>query len=115
FRALQRTPGVTTRDDFTATLWTRGASWDQTRVYLDGLPLFNPTHAGWLFSAVNPDALGEAVFYPGVRPARYGEGAAAVLDLSARSGGGPGVRGRGELSLASARLAMDGGTRDGEL
>src|SRR5690606_27365187 len=48
-------------------------------------------------------------------PARYGEGAAAVLDLSARSGGGPGVRGRGELSLASARLALDGGTREGEL
>jgi hypothetical protein len=116
FRTLQRTPGVTTRDDFTATLWTRGASWDQTRVYLDGLPLFNPTHAGWLFSAVNPDALGEAVFYPGVRPARYGEGAAAVLDLQARSGGGQGggVRGRGELSLASARLALDGGTAGGE-
>src|SRR5690606_12411218 len=32
FRALLRTPGVTTRDDFTAMLWTRGATWDQTRV-----------------------------------------------------------------------------------
>lgn len=117
FRALQRTPGVTTRDDFTATLWTRGASWDQTRVYLDGMPLYNPTHAGWLFSAVNPDALGEAVFYPGARPPRFGEGAAAVLDLHARSGGGGrgGVRGRGELSLASARVALDGGTDGGEL
>lgn len=116
FRALQRTPGVTTRDDFTATMWTRGASWDQTRVYLDGLPLYNPTHAGWLFSAVNPDAVGEAVFYPGARPARFGEGAAAVLDLRARQGGGNGeVRGRGELSMASARLALDGGTRGGEL
>lgn len=118
FRALQRTPGVTTRDDFTATLWTRGASWDQTRVYLDGMPLYNPTHAGWLFSAVNPDALGEAVFYPGARPARFGEGAAAVLDLHARSGGGGregGVQGRGELSLASARVALDGGTDGGEL
>ena len=116
FRALQRTPGVTTRDDFTATMWTRGASWDQTRVYLDGLPLFNPTHAGWLFSAVNPDAVGEAVFYPGSRPARFGEGAAAVLDLRARTGGGAtgGIRGQGELSLASARLALDGGTRGGE-
>lgn len=113
FRALQRTPGVTTRDDFTATLWTRGASWDQTRVYLDGLPLYNPTHAGWLFSAVNPDALGDVVFYPGARPARLGEGAAAVLDLRSRSGGGEGVRGRGELSLASVRMALDGGAAGG--
>lgn len=115
FRALQRTPGVATRDDFTATLWTRGASWDQTRVYLDGLPLYNPTHAGWLFSAVNPDALGDVVFYPGARPARFGEGAAAVLDLRSRSGSGEGVRGRGELSLASARMALDGGSAGGEV
>lgn len=118
FRALQRTPGVTTRDDFTATLWTRGASWDQTRVFLDGMPLYNPTHAGWLFSAVNPDALGEAVFYPGPRPARFGEGAAAVLDLHARSGADEleeGVQGRGELSLASARLALSGAAPDGAL
>jgi hypothetical protein len=27
FRALQRVPGVNTRDDYTALLWTRGAPW----------------------------------------------------------------------------------------
>lgn len=114
FRALQRVPGVSTRDDYTATMWTRGASWDQTRVYFDGLPLFNPTHAGWLFSAVNPDAVGYVAFHPGVRPTQWGEGAAAILDLRSRSGGGNGeVRGRGELSLASARLALDGSSTDG--
>jgi hypothetical protein len=114
FRALQRMPGVGTRDDYTATLWTRGAAWDQTRVYLDELPLYNPTHAGWLFSAVNPDAVGEVAFHPGVRSARWGEGAAAVLDLRSRTGGGKGIRGRGELSLASARVALDGTTEDGQ-
>lgn len=113
FRALLRTPGVTTRDDFTAMLWTRGATWDQTRVYLDGMPLYNPTHAGWLFAAINPDAIGEVVFYPGGRPARLGEGAAAVLDLHTRSGTPGTVRGRGEVSFASARVAMDGGVPGG--
>ncbi|MBW3628538.1 MAG: TonB-dependent receptor [Gemmatimonadetes bacterium] len=116
FRALQRIPGVSTRDDYTATLWTRGASWDQTRVYFDGLPLYNPTHAGWLFSAINPDAIGSATFYPGVRSARWGEGAAAVLDLHSRRGGEDGkLHGRGELSLASARFAMDGAALDRKL
>ncbi|MDQ3605834.1 MAG: carboxypeptidase-like regulatory domain-containing protein, partial [Gemmatimonadota bacterium] len=43
FRALQRVPGVSARDDYTAILWTRGALWDQTRIYFDGLPLYNPT------------------------------------------------------------------------
>jgi len=39
FRALQRLPGVTTRSDYTAELWTRGAPWGHTRVYYDGVPL----------------------------------------------------------------------------
>jgi hypothetical protein len=113
FRALQRIPGVTTRDDYTATLWTRGASWDQTRVYFDGLPLFNPTHAGWLFSAVNPDAIGDVTFQPGHRSARWGEGSAAVLDLRSRSGGSRPLGGSAEVSLASLRLALDGEVLNG--
>ncbi|HUE96910.1 MAG TPA: carboxypeptidase regulatory-like domain-containing protein [Longimicrobiaceae bacterium] len=109
FRALQRVPGVSTRDDYTATMWTRGASWDQTRVYFDELPLYNPTHAGWLFAAVNPDAVASASFHPGYRSARWGEGSAGVLDLRSRSGrpGGQ-VRGNAEISLASTRLSLDG-------
>lgn len=117
FRALQRTPGVNTRDDFTAMLWTRGATWDQTRVFLDGLPLYNPTHAGWLFSAINPDAIGAAPFFPGYRSARWGEGAAAVLGVETRRGGSGGApfSGLGELSAASARLALDGLAVDGRV
>src|SRR5207247_2600455 len=72
-RALQRFPGVTTRDDFTAQLWTRGARWSDTRVYYDGLPLFNPVHAAGAISAVQPEAIGAAYFHPGVRSAALGE------------------------------------------
>lgn len=115
FRALQRVPGITTRDDYTAVLWTRGASWDQTRIYLDGVPLYNPTHSGWLFSAVNPDGLGAVYFQPGVRSAELGEGAAGVLDLRTREGGTERrtLAGSAELSLVSARLSLDGEVLDG--
>jgi hypothetical protein len=116
FRALQRVPGVNTRDDYTATMWTRGASWDQTRVYFDGMPLYNPTHAGWLFAAVNPDAIGAATFHPGYRSAQWGEGSAAVLDLRSRRGrAGRPVHADAELSLASARLSLDGETQNGRI
>ncbi len=116
FRALQRVPGVATRDDYTATIWTRGATWDQTRIYFDGLELYNPTHAGWLFSAVNPDALGSVVFLPGYRSSRWGEGTAAILDLRSRSGTpGETIRGTAEISAASARLALDGAAAGGQL
>ncbi|MEX0911821.1 MAG: carboxypeptidase regulatory-like domain-containing protein, partial [Gemmatimonadota bacterium] len=109
FRALQRIPGVSRRDDYTAVLWTRGAPWVQTRVYFDGLPLYNPTHGGWLFSAVNPDGIGSASFHPGVRSASWGEGAAGILNLASRSGSrGEPINVTGELSLTSLRLGADG-------
>lgn len=109
FRAIQRMPGVGRRDDYTAVLWSRGADWPLTRVYFDGLPLFNPTHAGSLFSSISPNGVGEVTYHPGLRSARWGEGAAGLLDLRSRLGGldGP-LSGRGGLSLVSGQMALDG-------
>ena len=108
FRALQRLPGVTTRDDWSAELWTRGARWDQTRVYFDGLPLLNPLHAFGGLSGVGTDAIGSVTLHPGVHPVSLGDGSGAVLDIRSRPGGGDGeLRGVGELSLLSMRLALD--------
>ena len=115
FRALQRIPGVTTRDDYTAELWTRGAPWSHTRVTYDGLPLFNPLHGVGVFSGVNPDAVGAAFFFPGARPAAVGEGAAAVIELASRPPRAEDdLAGLAEVSLVSARAALDhGGARGG--
>lgn len=108
FRALQRLPGVTTRDDYTAELWTRGAPWSHTRVLFDGLPLYSPLHGAGVFSGVNADAVDAAFFHPGSRPASMAGGAAAVIDLASRvADPTPELDGRGELSLVSARLALD--------
>jgi hypothetical protein len=114
FRAFHRLPGVATRDDYSAELWTRGARWDLTRIYFDDVPLFGPFHAFGLLSGIGTDAIGAALLHPGVRPASLGEGGGAVLDLRSRAGGGAGgVRGVGELSLLSGRLALDQRRRDG--
>jgi len=113
FRAIQRLPGVSTRDDYTAALWTRGAPWSETRVYFDGLPLFNPVHAIGVFAGVNPDAVGAASFHPGVRPVAIGEGAAGVLNVTSRRASRPGFSGLGELSVISARGAGDWGSPGG--
>jgi Carboxypeptidase regulatory-like domain/TonB-dependent Receptor Plug Domain len=108
FRALQRFPGVATRDDYTAELWTRGAPWSQTRVTFDGLPLFNPVHAVGVFSGVAPEILGAVFFQPGYRSASRGEGAAGAVDMRSRPGGGHGeLRGALDVSMASARVEMD--------
>lgn len=117
FRALQRIPGVTTRDDYTAEMWTRGAPWSHTRVTYDGLPLFNPLHGVGVFSGINADAVGAAFFFPGARPAAIGEGAAAVVELASRPPRAESdIAGLAEVSLVSARAALDrGGTRGGWL
>jgi hypothetical protein len=108
FRALQRFPGIATRDDYTAELWTRGAPWAETRVTFDGLPLFNPVHAVGIFSAVMPEILGAVFLHPGVRSPALAEGAAGAVDLRSRPGGGNGeLRGAADVSMASARLAFD--------
>ena len=114
FRALQRLPGVAAGDDYSAELWTRGARWDQTRVFFDGLPLFNPVHAVGAFAGVNADAVGAAFLHPGVQPAALGGAAAGALDVRSRRGGSGGaLAGVGELSLVSARLALDGEAAEG--
>ena len=108
FRALQRFPGIATRDDYTAELWTRGAPWAQTRVTFDGLPLFNPVHAIGIFSGITPEILGAVFLHPGVRSPALAEGAAGTVDLRSRPGGGHGeLRGAADISIASARLALD--------
>jgi hypothetical protein len=113
-RALQRFAGVATRDDYTAELWTRGASWSQTRVTFDGMPLFNPVHAVGLLSAITPEVLGVVFFHPGVRPVSAAEGAAAVVDLRSRRASGHGeVKGVADVSMASAKLALEQQVGDG--
>lgn len=112
-RAIQRLPGVSARDDYSAGVWTRGAPWGQTRAYYDGQPLFNPVHAFGLLSSLTPDAVGLASFHPGVRSASMGEGAAGVLWLTSRAADRAGVHGLGEISVASARAAVETASRDG--
>ncbi|MFW6079761.1 MAG: carboxypeptidase regulatory-like domain-containing protein [Gemmatimonadota bacterium] len=114
FRALHRLPGVTAPHAYTAELQVRGAPPGHTRVRIDGVPVYSPLHAFGVFSAVTPDAVASALLYPGVRPAPVGGGAAGVLDLRTRSGrSAEELRGLADISLASARLALDRRAFDG--
>jgi hypothetical protein len=113
-RALQRLPGVTTRSDYTAELWTRGAPWSHTRVFFDGVPLFNPLHALGVVSGIGSNAIGAVWFHPGARSAAIGEGAAGIVDLqSRRASGGGELNVHADLSLMSAALALDQRMFDG--
>ena len=107
-RALQRLPGVTQFDDWSAKLWVRGNRWDHNRVYYDGLPLFDPLQALGRRSGVSADAIGGAFLHPGVRPASLGGEGATRIDLRSRSPGGAGAwRGSTELSQFGVSGALE--------
>ncbi len=116
FRALQRLPGISTRDDWTAELWVRGAPGDLTRTTFDGLPLFNPYHAGGLTSAINSDAIGAVFLHPGVRSPELGAGGAGLVDIKSRSARGLGeLRGYASLSSSMLGAAMEKRWLDGRV
>lgn len=113
-RALQRLPGVSTRSDYTAELWTRGAPWSHTAVYWDGVPLPNPLHALGLISGVSSAALGAVWFHPGTRPASLAGGAAGVVELRSRRATGDGALStRADASLGGGGVALDQRVLDG--
>jgi hypothetical protein len=84
-RALQRLPGVSQFDDWSAKIWIRGSTWEQSRLYYDGLPLFDPLAALGRTSGVSADAIGGAFLHPGVRPVSIGGEGAARVDLRSLS------------------------------
>lgn len=85
FRALERFPGVSTRGDFSADLWTRGSPWGMTEILLDGLPLYDPVHLGGIAAGVAAEGLESVELMPGVRPPSAAEGAAGTIALRTRT------------------------------
>jgi len=108
FRALQRLPGVGTRDDFAADLWTRGSPASQTVVLFDGMPIVGGFHALGIMGGLDPDGLRSATFQPGVPAASLQGGGAGVIEVASRSGAEFEARRTAALSPASARLSASG-------
>jgi len=114
FRALQRLPGMSARSDYSAELWTRGAPWHETRVFFDGVPIFDPLHGLGTISGLSPEAVGALWLYPGVHPVRLAEGAAGAVELRTRRGAGDGrLNAAADLSLLSAGASLDQRLGDG--
>jgi hypothetical protein len=107
-RSLQLLPGVQSASDVSSGLYIRGGGPDQTVVLLDGVPVYNPTHAFGFFSTFNADALEEFALYKGAYPAKYGGRLGAVLDVSSRTGNRSEVKGKAGVSTIAARLTLEG-------
>ena len=107
-RSLQSLAGVSTVNDFYASMYLRGGDADQVGVLWEGAPVFAPFHMFGIFGVFNSDVVETAELYKGSMPARYGGSASGVLSVHQRLGEGSDLRARGGLSLLGVRTAVGG-------
>ena len=108
FRVVQLLPGTVAKNDYTTGFNVRGGEADQNLILLDGVPILNPTHLGGLFSTFDVAAVDRVDFMTGAFPAGYGGRLSSVMDVTLRSGSSERTTARGQLSLLSAKLLVDG-------
>jgi len=108
FTSIQVMPGVTSVSDLNNALYIRGGNSDENLILLDGMTVYNPYHAGGLFSTFNVDAIKSADLLVGGFPAEYGERLSSVLDIETKAGNSKKFCGKGDLSLLSAKILLEG-------
>lgn len=126
-KAIQNLPGVNSGTELMSGLYVHGGEGSDNLFLLDGVPMYQISHLGGLFSSFNTDVVSHLDFYKSGFPARYGGRMSSVVDVSTRDGSfdryggtfmiglidgrlqfeGPIVRGRTSFSLALRRSWMD--------
>jgi hypothetical protein len=112
-RAVQALPSATPSSDYSAAPFVRGGTPDQTAIFLDGAPIYNPFHIAGFASAFTPTAVAATVLRPGGLPASVPSALCGVLEVQARDGGRDSVRVAGSLGLLSTHTTVDGPVRGG--
>ena len=126
-KTLQLLPGIQGGKEGSAGLYVRGGSPGQNLVLLDGMPLYNPSHAYGFFGIFHPAIVKDVEIRKGAFPARFGGRLSSVMDVSMKEGstqqygggvtvglvganlhlGGPIIRNRVSLIVAARRTYLD--------
>ena len=106
-KAIQLLPGVQSSEG-TSGFYVRGGGPDQNLILLDGVPVYNASHLGGLFSVFNPDAIKNVNLIKGGFPARYGGRLSSVLEISMKEGNMKKFKADMTLGLISSKLTLEG-------
>lgn len=109
---VQSQAGVTSVGEIASGFNVRGGSVDQNLVLYDDVPVFNTSHALGFFTAFNPDAIGEVVFYRGGIPAQFGGRVSSVLNIVSRQGDLSRWTGSGGIGIISSYFTVGGPIRN---
>lgn len=83
-RAALRIAGVESGGEVNSRLHVRGGLPGENLTLLDGVPIYNETHVGPLFSIFNTDALQNFTLHKIAAPAEKGSGISALLDAETK-------------------------------
>lgn len=107
-RSVQALPSVTSSSDYSSALFVRGGTPDQTRILLNGAPVYNPFHLGGFSSAFTPEAVEAAVLRPGGVAASIPSSLAGVLEVRTRRPDSDSLRVAGGVGLLSSSATVEG-------
>jgi len=106
-KAIQLLPGVQSSEG-TSGFYVRGGGPDQNLILLDGVPVYNASHLGGLFSVFNPDAIKNVSLIKGGFPARFGGRLSSVLEIDMKEGNMKKFKGDVTLGLISSKITLEG-------
>lgn len=107
-RTLQTLPGVSAGNELMGGMYVHGGDGTDNLFLLDGVPLYNISHFGGLFSAFNADVTRGLDFYKSGFPARYGGRLSSVVDVDTREGDFNAYHGTASLGLIDGRVQFEG-------
>ncbi len=81
-KSITLLPGIQSSGELGTGFFVRGGGADQNLILLEDIPVFNSSHLFGLTSILNPDGIENVTLYKAGIPARYGERASSVLDIS---------------------------------
>ncbi len=101
-------PGVVTVSGVSSQYFVRGGGADQNLILIDGMQVYNLSHAFGLFSFVDPLIVKVANFSAGGFQAQYGGRLSSVFDIQTIDGDNRAFKAAGTLDLLSSNLELTG-------
>jgi TonB family protein len=107
-KAVQNLPGVARAPFGIGSLPVWGSAPEDTRVYVDGVPIPLLYHFGGLRSTVNSEIISSLTFTPGGYQVFHGLGLGGVVDLETRKPRTDGYHGFAQIDLIDGSLMIEG-------
>ena len=113
-RVMQNLPSVVSGADQTNEIIVRGGMAGENLFVMDDIEIPNPNHfayqgqGGGPINMLNPHFVRRIDFYAGAFPARYGDKASSVMDISLREGSRDRFGGHSYLGMAGAGAILEG-------